>query len=99
LPTDDSSAPHRKRARSAIAAHRLRSPLIVPGPGLPARLAEALGDLVGIEAEARSTAAAEPARTQLVGVVIDPAAADPPPPRHLLGGEKLPARSRRLPAR
>jgi hypothetical protein len=99
LPTDDSSAPRRKRARSAIAAHRRRSALIGPGPVLPAGLAEAFGHLVGIEAKARPAAPAEAARTQLVGVVVDPAASDAPPPRDLLGGDELGAGSRLLPQR
>jgi hypothetical protein len=99
LPTDDSSAPHRKRARSAIAAHRRRSLLISPGPGLPAGLAKAFGHLVGIEAKARSATATEAACAQLVGVVIDPAPTDAPPPRDLLGGDELGAGPRLLPPR
>jgi hypothetical protein len=99
LPTHDSSAPRRKRARFAIAAHRHRSPLIDPRPALPTGLTEAFGHLVGIEAKARAAAAAEAARTQLVGVVIDPAASDAPPPRDLLGGDELGAGPRLLPSR
>ena len=99
MPTDDSSAPRGKRVSSAIAAHRHRSPLIGPAPGLPAGLAKAFGHLVGIEAKARSAAAAEAARTQLIGVVIDPAAPDAPPLRDLLGGDELGAGPRLLPRR
>jgi hypothetical protein len=97
LPTDDSSAPRGKRVRSAIAAHRRRSPLIGPAPVLPTGLAKAFGYLVGIEAKARSTAAAEAARAQLVSVVVNPAASDAPPPRNLLGGDELGAGPRLLP--
>jgi hypothetical protein len=96
LPTDHSSAAHGKRVRSAIAAHRRRSPRIAAGSDPRARLAEALGYLVGIEAKARSATPAEPVGAELVGVVIDPAAADAPPPRNLLGGDELGARSLRL---
>jgi hypothetical protein len=96
LPADDSSAPHRKRARSAIAAHRRRSPLIGYGPILPAGLAKTFGHLVGIEAKAWSAAATEAACAQLVGVVIDPATTDAPPPRDLLGSDELGAGPRLL---
>jgi hypothetical protein len=61
-----------------------------------ARLAEPFGHLVGIEAKARPATAAEPAGAELVGVVIDPAATNAPPPRDLLGGDELGARSLRL---
>jgi hypothetical protein len=96
LPTDHSSAPHGKRVGSAIAAHRRRSPLITTGPAPRARLAEPFGHLVGIEAKTRAPAAAEAARPELVSVVIDPAAADAPRPRDLLGRDELGARLRRL---
>jgi hypothetical protein len=99
LPTDDSSAPRGKRVRSAIAAHRRRSPLIGPGPVLPAGLAKAFGNLVRIEAKARPAAPAKAARAQLVSVVINPATSDAPPPRDLLGGDELGAGSRLLPRR
>jgi hypothetical protein len=93
LPTDHSSAAHGKRVGSAIAAHRRRSPLIGADFTRRARLAEALGHLVGIEAKARPATPTEPVGAKLIGVVIDPAAADAPPSRNLLGGDELGARS------
>lgn len=94
MPSDHSSAAHGKRVRYAIAAHRLRSLLIAA-----AGIAQPFGHLVGIEAKAWAPAAAEAACAELVGVVIDPAAADAPPPRYLLGGEELRSGSRRLAGR
>jgi hypothetical protein len=76
--------------------HRRRSPLIAAALAPRARLAEAVGHLVGIEAKAGTATRAEAARAEVVSVVIDPAAADAPPLRDLLGGEELSARSRRL---
>ncbi|HSR94761.1 MAG TPA: hypothetical protein VLK56_07835 [Solirubrobacterales bacterium] len=96
MPSDHSSGAPGKRVRRAIAAHRLRSPRIAIPIARPGRLTEPLSDLVGIEAKAWATAAAEAARAELVGVVIDPAAANAPPLCDLLGGDELGARPRRL---
>jgi len=86
---DSSSAGRGKRAGPAIAGIRPQSPHIgsattdaIGGP-------EAFGDLVGIEPKAGPPARTEAAGTQLVGVVIDPAPADPPPSGYLLGGNAL----------
>lgn len=96
MPIHDSSAARRKRVGSAIATHRLRSPLIAAGLAPRARLAEALSDLFGIEAKTWAAPSAKAARAELVGVVIDPAPPDAPPPRDLLGGEEPAPRSSRL---
>jgi hypothetical protein len=93
LPIHDSSAAHGKRVGAAIAAHRLRSPLIAAAANARAGLAKALGNLFGIEAKARTATPAEAACAEFVGVVIDPAATDAPPPRDLLGGEEPALRS------
>lgn len=81
----------RKRVGRAIPAHRLPPPRIVV-----CRLAEPFGHLVWVESKPWSVATAETAHAELLGVVVDPAAADAPPPRDLLGGYELGAGSRGL---
>lgn len=87
--TDSSSAGRGKRAGSAIAGIRPQSPRIGAAGTAAIGGPEAFGDLVRIEPKAGPPARTEAAGTQLVGVVIDPAPADPPPPGYLLGGDAL----------
>jgi hypothetical protein len=54
-------------------------------------LGEAGGDLVGVEAQPRPLARAEPARAELHGVGVHPGALDPPPLRDV-GGAQQPRR-------
>jgi len=52
---------------------------------------KAFGNLLGIEAKAGAPARSETPGAQLLGVVVDPAPADAPPPGYLLGGDPLTA--------
>lgn len=85
LPSDHSSGARGKRVGSALATNRRQS-LRIRG------LAELPGDLVGIEAKARPAAGADAPGAEALGVVVDPAAAHPPPARNLLGGDQFPVR-------
>jgi hypothetical protein len=65
----------------------------------PGRLAEPLGDLVGIEAQPRLAAGSDAAGAEAIGVLVDPPAAHPQPPGDLLRGEEAGGRDPGIPVR
>src|SRR5215211_845331 len=92
--SDSSSARCTKRAGFVIPGNRSRSPHIWAAGTAVVGRPETFRHLVGVESEARAPARSHAPSAQLLGVVVDPASADPPPARYLLGGDALGPRGR-----